>query len=120
MRQAERISKKWSPTHIHKVRSCGQSELRYDVFESTEFRKAVRDARKHGLDRTSLEDTIARLAAGERLPPEYDDHRLRNPLHMHRVCRINGEFYLVYSPRRKKLILRRIWTEEVVEHKRTL
>ena len=108
MRQAERISKKWSPTHIHKVRSHGELEPRYGVFESIEFRKEVRDARKRGLDRMSLEDVVARLAAGERLPPEYDNHRLKNPLHMHRVCRINGEFYLVYSPYRRKLILRRI------------
>lgn len=46
--------------------------------------------RKRGLDRMSLEDVVARLAAGEHLPPEYDNHRLRNPLHMHRVCRIDG------------------------------
>ncbi len=119
MRQAERISKKWSPIYRHKVRSHGQPEPRCGVFESKEFRKEVRDMRKRGLDRMSLEDVVARLAAGEHLPPEYDNHRLRNPLHMHRVCRINGDFYLVYSPYRKKLILRRIWTEGVVERERS-
>lgn len=37
---------------------------------------------------------------------------------MHRVCRIGGRFYLVYSPEDGKVILRRIWTESVVEDER--
>ncbi len=119
VRQAERDSRRCAKHH-RPFASSAHPRVKYvrEVKETTVFRRDVKQLRGCGLDLASLEDTIERLAQGGELPPEYDDHGLKEPLRMHRVCRIGGGFYLVYSPEDGKVILRRIWTEGVVEHER--
>ena len=122
VRQAERDFRRCAKEHRHKPlvsRKHPRQEHAREVKDTIIFRKDVKELKGNGLDPVSLEDAIERLAEGGELPPEYDDHGLREPLQMHRVCRIGGGFYLVYSPDDGKVILRRIWTEGVVERERT-
>jgi len=121
-RQAERIDRRLSKLHRHRPlapRKHPRQEHAREIKDTIVFRKDVKELRGDGLDLISLEDAIERLAEGGELPPEYDDHGLKEPPQMHRVCRIGGGFYLVYSPDDGKVILRRIWTEDVVEQERT-
>ncbi len=121
VRQAERTARRCAKHHRHRPLSRMHPRPRYarKVRETIVFRRDVKQLKGCGLDLASLEDTICMLAAGGEIPPEYDDHGLKEPLQMHRVCRIDEKFYLVYGQEDGKVILRRIWTESVVEHERT-
>ena len=122
VRQAERDSRRCAKEHRHKPlvsRVNPRMKQAREIKDTIVFRRDVKELRGKGLDPESLEDIIEKLAQGSELPPEYDNHGLKDPLQMHRVCRIGGGFYLVYSPEGGRVILRRIWTEEVVERERT-
>ncbi len=122
IRQAERDSRRCAKHHRHRPlapRVHPRVKYAREIKDTIVFRRDVKQQKGNGLDLASLEDTIGKLAQGGELPPEYDDHGLKEPLQMHRVCRIGGRFYLVYSPEDGKVVLRRIWTESVVEHERT-
>ena len=98
VRQAERDSRRCAKEHRHKpLASRVHPRVKHarEVKDTIVFRRDVRELRGNGLDFVSLEDTIEKLAQGGELPPEYDDHGLKEPLQMHRVCRIGGRFYLV-------------------------
>ncbi len=120
VRQANRQERRCSRLRRHRPLSRDahrHAKYARRVEETVIFRKDVKQLRGCGLDLASLEETIRMLAEGGDVPPEYDDHGLKDPLQMHRVCRIDEKYYLVYTPGEKP-ILRRIWTEATVEHER--
>ncbi len=121
VRQAERDSRRCAKEHRHRPLARVHPRVKHarEIKDTIVFRRDVKELRGNRLDLVSLEDTIEKLAQGGELPPEYDDHRLKEPLQMHRVCRIGGGFYLMYSPEDGKVILRRIWTDGVVERERS-
>ena len=79
--------------------------MKYDIVESSLFKKTRKLAKKRGLDMTLLQEAIRILAAGETLPPKYRDHGLKGRLSHLRECHIQGDWLLAYCIFEDKLIL---------------
>jgi len=68
----------------------------------------LKRAKKRGCDMTVLKEVVAALAAGERLPARFHDHRLKGQYKGYRECHITThDWLLVYqlTPDGKTLIL---------------
>ena len=74
---------------------------------STRFRCNRRLMIKRGYDTSKLENTIDLLLAGDLMPPEYRDHRLKGNYNDYRECHVAGEsdWLLIYKKYNDKLIL---------------
>jgi len=81
------------------------SEYKYQIVESSLYKKTRKLAKKRGLDLALLQEPIVLLAKGERLPPKYRDHQLQGKLSAFRECHIKGDWLLVYRIIEDKLIL---------------
>lgn len=112
-RQAERAAKRASKLHRHRplVSKNRDSDgiFRYQVVETTQFRRDVKLLKKRGMDLRPLEDAITMLARGEQLPPSYDDHPLDGNLKGNRECHIKPDWLLIYQIR-GDVILRAVRT----------
>ena len=81
------------------------SEYKYQIVESSLYKKTRKLAKKRGLDLALLQEPIVLLAKGERLPLKYRDHQLQGKLSAFRECHIKGDWLLVYRIIEDKLIL---------------
>ncbi|MCL2693927.1 MAG: type II toxin-antitoxin system YafQ family toxin [Oscillospiraceae bacterium] len=81
------------------------SEYKYQIVETSLFKKTRKLAKKRGLDLSLLYEPIELLAKGGRLPPKYRDHQLQGKLSAFRECHIKGDRLLVYRIIEDKLIL---------------
>ena len=81
------------------------SENKYDIVESSLFKKTRKLAEKRGLDMAFLQEVIRMLASGKPLPPKYRDHQLQARLKHLRECHLQGDWLLVYRIFEDKLIL---------------
>ena len=76
-----------------------------DVVWTSQFKKDYKLAEKRGLPITLLDDCIRMLAAGEILPPKYNDHDLIGNWKDHRECHIRGDWLLIYRLEENDLVL---------------
>ena len=81
------------------------SGYKYQIVESSLYKKTHKLAKKRGLDLALLQEPIVLLAKGEKLPPKYRDHQLQGKLSAFRECHIKGDWLLVYRIIEDKLIL---------------
>jgi mRNA interferase YafQ len=80
----------------------------YTTVRSKDFLKALAKIRKQGLApklQAKLDAAILLLAAGEKLPTYYKDHRLKGVQAANRECHIGGDLLLVYRIEHGELLL---------------
>ena len=80
---------------------------KYKPFESSQFKKGRKLAKKQGLDMLMLKWGIEQLAQDISLPPNWKDHQLKGNMKNYRECHIGGmgDWLLVYEKREKDMIL---------------
>jgi mRNA interferase YafQ len=66
---------------------------------TTQFKKDVKLARKHGKDLAKLKAVLDLLMEGEPLPAVYKDHPLRGEFEGSRDCHISPDWILIYTLR---------------------
>ncbi len=71
----------------------------------TAFKKDYKRIKRRGYDIRLLEKTIAILAEGRGLPPEYKDHALSGDYIGCRECHIAPDWLLVYEIVKGELVL---------------
>ncbi len=67
------------------------------IVRSNRFLKDLRLAKKRGLDLSSLEEVVNKLANQEKLDEKYHDHPLSGDYSDFRECHIKPDWLLVYS-----------------------
>lgn len=67
------------------------------IVRSNRFLKDLRLAKKRGLDLSSLEEVVNKLANQEKLDEKYQDHPLSGDYSDFRECHIKPDWLLVYS-----------------------
>ena len=80
---------------------------KYRLFESTQFKKGRKLAKKQGLDMSLLRWGIEQLAQDIPLPLNWKDHQLKGKMKDLRECHIGGagDWLLVYEKRETEMIL---------------
>ena len=81
----------------------------YKIRYSKDFKKSLKKLQKSGKfgqqTREKLTLAINSLAAGEKLPEGYRDHKLKGVFSDKRECHIKGDLLLVYKKEEELLIL---------------
>ncbi len=67
------------------------------IVRSNRFLKDLRLAKKRGLDLSSLEEVVNKLANQEKLDEKYHDHPLSGDFSDFRECHIKPDWLLVYT-----------------------
>jgi mRNA interferase YafQ len=67
------------------------------IVRSNRFLKDLRLAKKRGLDLSSLEEVVNKLANQEKLDEKYHDHPLSGDYSDFRECHIKPDWLLVYT-----------------------
>ena len=67
------------------------------IVRSNRFLKDLRLAKKRGLDLSSLEEVVSKLANQEKLDEKYHDHPLSGNYSDFRECHIKPDWLLVYA-----------------------
>lgn len=78
---------------------------KYLVKPTTLFKKDYKQAIKRGLKIKLLDDVVAALAMGEKLPEKNRDHALTGDWIGHRECHIQPDWLLVYRIEDNVLVL---------------
>ena len=81
------------------------SETKYEVKQTSRFKRDYRIAKKRGYDIQSLRDIIIQLADGIPLPAKNRDHALTGDWFGYRECHITGDWLLVYRKEDDILVL---------------
>ena len=81
------------------------SETKYEVKQTSRFKKDYRLAKKRGYDIQSLRDVILLLADEKPLPAKNRDHALTGDWLGYRECHITGDWLLVYRKEDDILVL---------------
>ncbi len=81
------------------------SQARNKIVPSNAFKRALKAAKKRGLDLKLLAEVIDTLAAGKKLEPKYKDHPLKGFTDKRRECHITPDWLLVYVRNKSSLIL---------------
>ena len=79
--------------------------MKYEILQTTRFKKSLKLMLKRGKDRTKLRTVVAMLARGETLPPQYNDHPLIDDYAGSRDCHIENDWVLIYKIKDDLLIL---------------
>lgn len=80
-------------------------QTKYIVKPTSQFRKDYKLALKRGLNVTLLEDVVAALAMGKKLPEKHKDHGLSGNWSGHRECHILPDWLLIYRMEDNVLVL---------------
>ncbi len=78
---------------------------RYEIKNTTQFKKDYKLARRRGLNMDLLKDIVTRLANGEPLDPRHKDHPLSGEWSGHRECHIQPDWLLIYRYENDILVL---------------
>ena len=70
---------------------------KYEIKNTTQFKKDYKLAKRRGLDISLLKDIVTKLANGEPLAPKYRDHALSSNWIGHRECHIQPDWLLVWQ-----------------------
>ena len=60
------------------------------------YKKSYKRMKKRGLKLDLLNEVVAMLASGQRLPEKYRDHALKGNLSSFRECHIQPDWLLIY------------------------
>ena len=78
---------------------------RYEIKNTTQFKKDYKLAKRRGLDINLLKEIISKLANGDPLEPKHKDHPLSGNWAGHRECHIQPDWLLVYHIEDDVLVL---------------
>ena len=80
---------------------------KYKPFESSQFKKGLKLAKKQGLDVNILQWGIKQLLQDIPLPVNWKDHQLKGNLKQFRECHVGGtgDWLLIYEKREKDMVL---------------
>lgn len=78
---------------------------RYEIKNTTQFKKDYKLVRRRGLNMDLLKDVVTRLANGEPLDPRHKDHPLSGEWSGHRECHIQPDWLLIYRYENDILVL---------------
>lgn len=78
---------------------------RYEIKNTTQFKKDYKLAKRRGLDINLLKEIISKLANGDPLDPKHKDHPLSGNWAGHRECHIQPDWLLVYRYEDDVLVL---------------
>ena len=81
------------------------NDFKYELVETSLFKKTRRLAKKRGFDLSLLYEPITLLVKGKLLPHKYRDHQLKGRLSAFRECHIKDNWLLIYRIIEDKLIL---------------
>ena len=70
--------------------------MTYSIVQTKAFRKGLTAMKRRGCDISKLNEVVGMLAMGQRLPPIYRDHPLKNNHKGERDCHITPDWLLVY------------------------
>lgn len=79
--------------------------MSYAVKPTSKFKKELKLLQKRGYNLGMLSETIATLASGETLSPEYNDHPLKGRWIGNRECHILPDWLLIYRIDNDVLVL---------------
>nr|WP_296100004.1 type II toxin-antitoxin system YafQ family toxin [uncultured Mediterraneibacter sp.] len=69
---------------------------KFEIKNTTQFKKDYKLAKKRGLNLSLLKDIVTQLANGEALEPRHKDHALTGNWTGHRECHIQPDWLLIY------------------------
>ena len=75
------------------------------IRRDTQFKRDVKRLKKRNKDFEKFKKTIQLIVAGEKLPPENGDHRLKGTLKDCRECHIEPDWLLIYRIEGSELCL---------------
>lgn len=78
---------------------------KYEIKNTTQFKKDYKLAKRHGLNLSLLKGVISKLANGEPLDPKHKDHALSGTWSGHRECHIQPDWLLIYRYEDDVLVL---------------
>lgn len=78
---------------------------KYEIKNTTQFKKDYRLAKHRGLNLNLLKDIVTKLANGETLAPKHKDHSLSGNWTGHRECHIQPDWLLIYRYEEEVLVL---------------
>lgn len=78
---------------------------KYEIKNTTQFKKDYKLAKRRGLNLNLLKDIVAKLANGETLAPKHKDHSLSGNWTGHRECHIQPDWLLIYRYEEEVLVL---------------
>ena len=78
---------------------------RYEIKNTTQFKKDYKLAKRRGLDINLLKEIISKRANGDPLEPKHKDHPLSGNWAGHRECHIQPDWLLVYRYEDDVLVL---------------
>ena len=78
---------------------------RYEIRNTTQFKKDYKLAKRRGMNITLLKDIVTKLANGEPLDARHKDHPLSGDWIGHRECHIQPDWLLVYRIENDILVL---------------
>jgi mRNA interferase YafQ len=67
------------------------------VRPTSRFKKDMKKAARQGRNLDKLKYVLEKLAVPERLPPEFQDHKLKGELRDFRECHIEPDWLLIYT-----------------------
>ncbi|RJR47071.1 MAG: type II toxin-antitoxin system YafQ family toxin [Deltaproteobacteria bacterium] len=70
-----------------------------------QFERDLKRLRRGGHDLNLLKEVLAKLIAGERLPPKFKEHRLRGAWKGRSECHIRPDWLLIYKIDRKQNLI---------------
>ena len=78
---------------------------KYEIRNTTQFKKDYKLAKRRGMNITLLKDIVTKLANGEPLDARHKDHPLSGDWIGHRECHIQPDCLLVYRIENDILVL---------------
>ena len=78
---------------------------RYDLVLTSKFKKALKLAKKRGLNINLLDEVVEKLQSGIPLEEKYHDHELKGKYKGFRECHIQPDWLLMYLKEEDILVL---------------
>ena len=81
------------------------NETKYEVKETSQFKKDYRLAKRRGQNIQLLKDVVIQLANNQPLPEKNRDHALKGDWKGFRKCHVTPDWLLVYKKENDVLVL---------------
>ena len=79
--------------------------MKYEIIQTSKFKKELKLAKKRGLDIQLLDEIVELLASDKELPIKNRDHSLKGNYLGYRECHITPDWLLIYKKSENKLVL---------------
>jgi len=79
--------------------------MMYTIKPTSKFKRDMKTLAKRGCNLDLITDVIKKLATGQQLEPQYNDHPLKGNWAGHRECHIQPDWLLIYRIDNDVLVL---------------